>query len=94
MLLGKEEARHRLKLIDFGLAQKIEPGKEYKNMHGTPEFVGMFIVCLNNVLCLYMYLHACICYLFLLFLAPEIIAYEPIGLPADCWSIGVITYIL
>ncbi|CAK8696663.1 unnamed protein product [Clavelina lepadiformis] len=65
MLLGKEEARHRLKLIDFGLAQKIEPGKEYKNMHGTPEFV-----------------------------APEIIAYEPIGLPADCWSIGVITYIL
>ncbi|XP_069480507.1 death-associated protein kinase 2 isoform X2 [Ambystoma mexicanum] len=28
------------------------------------------------------------------FVAPEIINYEPLGLPADLWSIGVITYIL
>uniref|UniRef100_H2YD11 non-specific serine/threonine protein kinase n=1 Tax=Ciona savignyi TaxID=51511 RepID=H2YD11_CIOSA len=65
MLYNKCEDPHRIKLIDFGLAHQIEPGKEYKNMHGTPEFV-----------------------------APEIIAFESIGLPADCWSIGVITYIL
>lgn len=65
MLLDKDKTPQRIKLIDFGLAQRIAPGEEYKNMHGTPEFV-----------------------------APEIIAYEVIGLPADCWSIGVITYIL
>nr|XP_039265109.1 death-associated protein kinase 2-like [Styela clava] len=28
------------------------------------------------------------------FVAPEVIAFEPIGLPADMWSIGVIAYIL
>nr|XP_002126780.1 death-associated protein kinase 2-like isoform X1 [Ciona intestinalis] len=65
MLYDKCEDPHRIKLIDFGLAHMIEPGQEYRNMHGTPEFV-----------------------------APEIIAFESIGLPADCWSIGVITYIL
>lgn len=26
--------------------------------------------------------------------APEIVNYEPLGLEADMWSIGVITYIL
>ena len=41
MLLSKTIEPHRIKLIDFGLAQEITPGKEYKNMHGTPEFVGM-----------------------------------------------------
>jgi len=65
MLLEKNSQDMRIQLIDFGLAQKIEPGKDYRNLHGTPEFV-----------------------------APEIIEYEPIGLPADCWSLGVITYIL
>ncbi|XP_077174070.1 death-associated protein kinase 2 isoform X2 [Paroedura picta] len=28
------------------------------------------------------------------FVAPEIVNYEPLGLPADMWSVGVITYIL
>jgi serine/threonine protein kinase len=28
------------------------------------------------------------------FVAPEVLAFEPIGLEADLWSIGVITYIL
>lgn len=28
------------------------------------------------------------------FEAPEIVSYEPLGLEADMWSIGVITYIL
>lgn len=27
-------------------------------------------------------------------MAPEIVNYEPLGLEADMWSIGVITYIL
>jgi len=65
MLLDRTSPEMKIQLIDFGLAQRIKPGQDYRNLHGTPEFV-----------------------------APEIIEYEPIGLPADCWSIGVITYIL
>jgi len=65
MLLDRTSPDMKIQLIDFGLAQRIKPGQDYRNLHGTPEFV-----------------------------APEIIEYEPIGLPADCWSIGVITYIL
>ncbi|XP_068131902.1 death-associated protein kinase 2 isoform X3 [Hyperolius riggenbachi] len=65
MLLDKTTAVPNIKLIDFGLAHRIEDGVEFKNIFGTPEFV-----------------------------APEIINYEPLGLAADMWSIGVITYIL
>ncbi|XP_061831147.1 death-associated protein kinase 2a isoform X2 [Nerophis lumbriciformis] len=65
MLLDKKVPLPRIKLIDFGLAHKIEAGVEFKNIFGTPEFV-----------------------------APEIVSYEPLGLEADMWSIGVITYIL
>ncbi|XP_053319520.1 death-associated protein kinase 2 isoform X1 [Spea bombifrons] len=65
MLLDKTIPVPHIKLIDFGLAHKIEDGVEFKNIFGTPEFV-----------------------------APEIVNYEPLGLAADMWSIGVITYIL
>ncbi|XP_016044407.2 death-associated protein kinase 3 [Erinaceus europaeus] len=65
MLLDKDVPNPRIKLIDFGIAHKIEAGNEFKNIFGTPEFV-----------------------------APEIVNYEPLGLEADMWSIGVITYIL
>ncbi|KAM3855747.1 death-associated protein kinase 3-like [Vipera latastei] len=65
MLLDKNVPSPRIKLIDFGIAHKIEMGNEFKNIFGTPEFV-----------------------------APEIVNYEPLGLEADMWSIGVITYIL
>uniref|UniRef100_A0A8C0Y125 Protein kinase domain-containing protein n=1 Tax=Castor canadensis TaxID=51338 RepID=A0A8C0Y125_CASCN len=65
MLLDKSAPSPRIKLIDFGIAHKIEAGSEFKNIFGTPEFV-----------------------------APEIVNYEPLGLEADMWSIGVITYIL
>ncbi|XP_023699838.1 death-associated protein kinase 3 [Paramormyrops kingsleyae] len=65
MLLDKNVANPRIKLIDFGIAHKIKEGNEFKNIFGTPEFV-----------------------------APEIVNYEPLGLEADMWSIGVITYIL
>ncbi|NXW68987.1 DAPK3 kinase, partial [Hirundo rustica] len=65
MLLDKNIPIPHIKLIDFGLAHKIEDGVDFKNIFGTPEFV-----------------------------APEIVNYEPLGLAADMWSIGVITYIL
>ncbi|KAM8893156.1 death-associated protein kinase 2 isoform 2-T3 [Spinachia spinachia] len=65
MLLDRNVALPRIKLIDFGLAHKLEAGADFKNIFGTPEFV-----------------------------APEIVNYEPLGLEADMWSIGVITYVL
>ncbi|GAA6105057.1 death-associated protein kinase 2 isoform X1 [Tachysurus ichikawai] len=65
MLLDKNVPLPRIKIIDFGLAHKIEDGVEFKDIFGTPEFV-----------------------------APEIVNYEPLGLPADMWTVGVITYIL
>uniref|UniRef100_A0A8D2JAE6 non-specific serine/threonine protein kinase n=1 Tax=Varanus komodoensis TaxID=61221 RepID=A0A8D2JAE6_VARKO len=65
MLLDRNVPKPRIKIIDFGLAHKIDFSNEFKNIFGTPEFV-----------------------------APEIVNYEPLGLEADMWSIGVITYIL
>lgn len=40
MLLDKHAANPRIKLIDFGIAHRIEAGSEFKNIFGTPEFVG------------------------------------------------------
>lgn len=40
MLLDKNVPLPRIKIIDFGLAHKIEDGVEFKNIFGTPEFVG------------------------------------------------------
>lgn len=40
MLLDRSVPLPRIKLIDFGLAHKIEPGADFKNIFGTPEFVG------------------------------------------------------
>lgn len=40
MLLDKHAASPRIKLIDFGIAHRIEAGSEFKNIFGTPEFVG------------------------------------------------------
>ncbi|XP_056153779.1 death-associated protein kinase 1 [Lampris incognitus] len=65
MLLNRTVPHPRIKLIDFGLAHKIDFGNDFKNIFGTPEFV-----------------------------APEVVNYEPLGLEADMWSVGVITYIL
>ncbi|KAK2845560.1 hypothetical protein Q7C36_010414 [Tachysurus vachellii] len=65
MLLNRNVPHPRIKLIDFGLAHKIDFSNDFKNIFGTPEFV-----------------------------APEVVNYEPLGLEADMWSVGVITYIL
>lgn len=42
MLLDRSVPLPRIKIIDFGLAHKIEPGADFKNIFGTPEFVGKF----------------------------------------------------
>lgn len=40
MLLDKNVPNPRIKLIDFGIAHQIKRGNEFKNIFGTPEFVG------------------------------------------------------
>ncbi|KAM7137501.1 myosin light chain kinase, smooth muscle-like isoform 1-T2 [Macrochelys suwanniensis] len=56
---------HWVKIIDFGLARRLDPNSPVKVMHRTPEFV-----------------------------APEVIAFEPVGFATDIWSISMICYIL
>lgn len=40
MLLDNNVQTPRIKLIDFGLAHRIKDGVEFKDIFGTPEFVG------------------------------------------------------
>lgn len=42
MLLDKTIPVPHIKLIDFGLAHIIDDGVEFKNIFGTPEFVGLY----------------------------------------------------
>lgn len=44
MLLDKNVPSPRIKLIDFGIAHQIKAGNEFKNIFGTPEFVGEILV--------------------------------------------------
>lgn len=48
MLLDRNVPRPRIKIIDFGLAHKIDFGNEFKNIFGTPEFVGKFSLLLGS----------------------------------------------
>lgn len=49
MLLDKNIPIPHIKLIDFGLAHKIEDGVEFKNIFGTPEFVGEWPIPLSHI---------------------------------------------
>lgn len=42
MLLDRNVPKPRIKIIDFGLAHKIDFSNEFKNIFGTPEFVGEY----------------------------------------------------
>lgn len=48
MLLDKNVPNPRIKLIDFGIAHQIKAGNEFKNIFGTPEFVGEIVFLLWN----------------------------------------------
>lgn len=54
MLLDKTIPIPHIKLIDFGLAHEIEDGVEFKNIFGTPEFVGKFWGCFSLNLTLWL----------------------------------------
>ncbi|XP_078393987.1 death-associated protein kinase 2-like [Cetorhinus maximus] len=44
MLRDKEAPKPHIKLIDFGLAQKIEPGAEFRSLCGTPQYIAPEII--------------------------------------------------
>lgn len=50
MLLDRNVPKPRIKIIDFGLAHKIDFGNEFKNIFGTPEFVGKFFLPLGSLM--------------------------------------------
>jgi len=81
MLLEKNKTQ--IKIIDFGISRKLRPNEPTKETFGTPEFVGKFRF---KKKIFFFYIR--------LYLAPEVIAFEPVTLATDMWSIGVITYIL
>jgi len=84
MLLEKNKTQ--IKIIDFGISRKLRPNEPTKETFGTPEFVGKFIFKKKKSSFFFSYIR--------LYLAPEVIAFEPVTLATDMWSIGVITYIL
>lgn len=40
MLLEKSVPKAKIKIIDFGLAQKLQEGVAYKSLCGTPQYIG------------------------------------------------------
>lgn len=53
MLLHRSVPHPRIKIIDFGLAHKIDFGNDFKNIFGTPEFVGQYhFVCISYIMVL------------------------------------------
>lgn len=40
MLLEKDVPNPKIKIIDFGLAQKLEDGTTFKSLCGTPQYIG------------------------------------------------------
>ncbi|NXP38628.1 DAPK1 kinase, partial [Leiothrix lutea] len=52
MLLDRNVPKPRIKIIDFGLAHKIDFGNEFKNIFGTPEFVVVLQHVMRGMFCL------------------------------------------
>ncbi|XP_028650902.1 death-associated protein kinase 2 [Erpetoichthys calabaricus] len=44
MLQGKDVPHPNIKLIDFGLARRLQEGEEYKSLCGTPQYIAPEIV--------------------------------------------------
>ncbi|XP_063173053.1 death-associated protein kinase 2-like isoform X2 [Candoia aspera] len=44
MLLQKDVPNPRIKIIDFGLAQKLEEGAPYKSLCGTPQYIAPEVI--------------------------------------------------
>jgi myosin-light-chain kinase len=48
-ILCLTRAGNRIKIIDFGLARKFDPGKKLQVLFGTPEFVAPEVVNFDQI---------------------------------------------
>ncbi|EUB58820.1 Death-associated protein kinase 2 [Echinococcus granulosus] len=74
----------RIKIIDFGLARRLNPNEVIQDMAGTPEFCDIFTSCPNDDIGVIDHPRR---------VAPEIVNFDPITFATDMWAIGVMTYI-
>ncbi|XP_033847422.1 death-associated protein kinase 2 [Periophthalmus magnuspinnatus] len=44
MMLSEKVLEPNIKLIDFGLAQRLEPGQEYRSTSGTPQYIAPEVI--------------------------------------------------
>ncbi|KAL7842800.1 hypothetical protein SRHO_G00244890 [Serrasalmus rhombeus] len=45
IMLSDKKAEHpEIKIIDFGLAQRLTPGEEYRSLCGTPQYIGPEVI--------------------------------------------------
>uniref|UniRef100_W5KSA6 Death associated protein kinase 2 n=1 Tax=Astyanax mexicanus TaxID=7994 RepID=W5KSA6_ASTMX len=44
MLSDKKVEHPEIKIIDFGLAQRLTPGEEYRSLCGTPQYIGPEVI--------------------------------------------------
>ena len=71
-----------IKLCDLEVSRVIQEHEQIREIIGTPDYVG------NTLVLFYINIfYPC-------YSAPEILAYEPISLAADIWSLGVLAYVL
>lgn len=42
IMLSEKVLQPNIKLIDFGLAQRLQQGQEYRSCSGTPQYIGEF----------------------------------------------------
>lgn len=86
-----------VKLCDFEISRVVLEGTEVREILGTPDYVGKFnmkIIFNIKRINIFYEKYLIVFQFLLLFLAPEILHYEPITLAADMWSLGVTTYVL
>jgi serine/threonine protein kinase len=81
-IMFSKKTSDQLKLIDFGLATKIDPNREVKVTTGNLPFP-------SPISLRYYYLKGTP-----EFAAPEVIGAKEIGFYTDMWSVGVLAYIL
>lgn len=80
----------KIMISDFGLSH-MDDGTAMATACGTPGYVGKkpYILPILGVS-----IRVNVTKTYIKYLAPEVLAQEPYGKEVDCWSIGVISYIL